>query len=126
MKRKNRKSGSTILYLTLTPVQQGTRRKSIRKAKTIATSGPDPFICITFVIYLYYIYQTVAMNIILSPHSYFREPDIFMPLCCRYALHVYGRCELIDETRRDPWANGDSINYVASNCSWLFARVHHD
>ena len=27
MERKNRKSGSTILYLTLTPVQQGTRRK---------------------------------------------------------------------------------------------------
>ena len=29
MERKNRKSGSTILYLTLTHVQQGTRRKSI-------------------------------------------------------------------------------------------------
>ena len=28
MQRKNRKSGSTILYLTITPVQQGTRRKS--------------------------------------------------------------------------------------------------
>ena len=28
MERKNRKSGSTIFYLTLTPVQQGTRRKS--------------------------------------------------------------------------------------------------
>ena len=28
MERKNGKSGSTILYLTLTPVQQGTRRKS--------------------------------------------------------------------------------------------------
>ena len=27
MERKNRKSGSTIFYLTLTPVQQGTRRK---------------------------------------------------------------------------------------------------
>ena len=30
MERKNRKSGSTIFYLTLTPVQQGTRRKSTR------------------------------------------------------------------------------------------------
>ena len=28
MERKNRKSGSTILYPTFTPVQQGTRRKS--------------------------------------------------------------------------------------------------
>ena len=28
MERKNRKSGSIIFYLTLTPVQQGTRRKS--------------------------------------------------------------------------------------------------
>ena len=28
MERKNGKSGLTILYLTLTPVQQGTRRKS--------------------------------------------------------------------------------------------------
>ena len=28
MERKNRKSGSTILYLTFIPVQQGTRRKS--------------------------------------------------------------------------------------------------
>ena len=27
--RKNRKSGSTILYLTLTPAQQGTKRKNI-------------------------------------------------------------------------------------------------
>ena len=29
MERKNRKSGSTILHLTLTPVQLGIRRKSI-------------------------------------------------------------------------------------------------
>ena len=28
MERKNRKSGSTLLYQTLTPVYQGTRRKS--------------------------------------------------------------------------------------------------
>ena len=31
MERKNRKSGSIIFYLTLTPVQQGTRRKSTFK-----------------------------------------------------------------------------------------------
>ena len=31
MERKNRKSGSTIFYLTLTPVQQGTSRKSTRQ-----------------------------------------------------------------------------------------------
>ena len=33
---KNRKSGSTILYLTLTPVQQGTRRKSTIFPQTLS------------------------------------------------------------------------------------------
>ena len=37
MERKNRKSGSTILYLTLTPVQQGTRRNSTWEVDTPAT-----------------------------------------------------------------------------------------
>ena len=45
IERKNRKSGSTIFYLTLTPVQQGTRRKS------------------TYIyIYIYYIYIYTAVS----------------------------------------------------------------
>ena len=45
MERKNRKSGSTIFYLTLTTVQQGTRRKS---RSTYVSGFPEDFLMDTY------------------------------------------------------------------------------
>ena len=46
MERKNGKSGSTILYLTLTHVQQGTRRKSTRAQEHKSTRAQEHTVCL--------------------------------------------------------------------------------
>ena len=90
MERKNRKSGSTILYLTLTSVQQGTRRKS--------TSGTGNCQCknalfIEIIAHLVFdkFAATSARRLMFGPpinnSGYAPEPDVcFCTICCAVLL----------------------------------------